>query len=337
MQPDTVAALRQLMMGFRTSQLLYVAAKLGLADAISRQPKTATEIAREVNADPDALRRVLRAFTAMGVFVETSDGKLRLGDTGELLRSDLPGSLRNVAVLYGEGWLWHAYGNMLYSVRTGKPAFPIAHGEGFYEFLERHPDASTVFHAAMDDFSKTEAAGILGAYSFSGVKSVIDVGCGRGALLSTILKAHPQLEGVGFDMPEVEPECVRQFRDAGVADRASFVGGDFFGGVPGGRELYILKSVLHNWDDAAAEHVLHVCRQAVPRAGRVLIIERVISDSPAGTEAKLFDINMLVTVGGRERTEQEYRSLLAAAEFTLVRTVATASPLTILEAAPEPA
>jgi hypothetical protein len=334
MQPEVPRVLRQLIMGFRSTQLVYVAAKLNLADRLAGGERTADELADEANANPDALYRLLRALAALGVFTKTSDGKFGLDAIGELLRSDVPGSMRNVALLYGDNWLWEAYGNMLHSVRTGEPAFAAEHGKEFYEFLDQHADAENVFHAAMEAFSNSEAAAIVGAYSFDDVKSIIDIGSGRGALLSRILQAHQRLRGVAFDMPAEERECIRGFENAGVIDRAAFVGGDFFRDVPSGHDLYLLKSVLHNWDDAAAVRILEVCREAISPAGRLLIIERVISEGAQSAEAKLFDINMLVIVGGRERTEQEYRTILARASFSVIRVLPTDSPLAIIEASP---
>jgi SAM-dependent methyltransferase len=336
MQQEPAAAMRQLIMGFRTTQLVYVAAKLGLADRLAGQPGTAAELAGELGAHPEALYRVLRALSTVGVFAETPDGRFGLTALGELLRSNVPVSMRNVALLYGDGWVWQAYGNMLHSVMTGQPAFYATHGKGFYEFLDQHATAEAVFQAAMDDFSNNEAAAVLKAYSFKDVKSIVDIGSGRGALLAAILEAHPQLEGLAFDMPAAERECMRRFQEAGLTSRAAFVGGDFFRNVPEGRDLYLLKSVLHNWDDGAATRILEVCRQAISPSGRLLIIERVIADGQPSAEAKLFDVNMLVTVGGRERTEQEYRMLLAGGGFTIRRMYPTASPLTIIEAAGAP-
>jgi SAM-dependent methyltransferase len=211
------------------------------------------------------------------------------------------------------------------------------HEQGFYEFLNQHAEAAAVFQAAMDDFSNNESAAILRAYSFNETNSVVDVGSGRGALLAAIMEAHPELKGVAFDMPSAETECTRRFASAGLSGRAAFVGGDFFRSLPQGHDLYLLKSVLHNWDDDAGARILEVCRQAMSPTSRLLIIERVISADQQSAEAKLFDINMLVTVGGRERTEQEYRTLLARASLVLRRSFPTSSPLAILEAALQPA
>ncbi|HYP09051.1 MAG TPA: methyltransferase [Bryobacteraceae bacterium] len=334
MPSDSAGLLRQLIMGFRDTQMVYVAAKLGLADRLAEHPKSAGELAQEVDAHPGALYRVLRALASLGVMEQTSDDTFRLAPGGELLRNAAPGSMRNIALLYGDEWLWRAYGGMLHSVQTGEPAFPAVHGTDFYEFLRMQSEAGATFQAAMDAFSHAEAEAILRAYAFDHVHSVVDVGSGRGVLLSAILRMHAQIEGVAFDMPSVEGECRRAFAENGLTRRATFVAGNFFRELPEGRDLYLLKSVLHNWDDAAASRILQVCRRAMSPGSRLLIIERVIRDDHPSQEAKLFDINMLVTLGGQERTAEEYRALLAQNGFASVGLTATQSAMSIVEATP---
>ena len=289
-----------------------------------------------MGADPDALHRILRALATLGIFAQDANGRFKLDAAGEGLRSNIRGSMRNVALLYGDDWLWRAYGRTLYSVHTGKPAFSAAHGQGFYEFLDENAAAAAVFQAAMEDFSNIESTAILDAYDFARAHSVIDVGSGRGALLAAVLQAYPQLRGVTFDTPSAEPECTRRFKVAGLTDRAAFVAGDFFRSLPVGHGLYLLKSVLHNWNDDSVLRILEVIRNAMSPTSRLLIVERVITDDERSAEAALFDINMLVTVGGRERTEQDYRALLARADFALTGIFRTSSPLTIVEAALQP-
>jgi len=266
---------------------------------------------------------------------ELADRFFTLTSLGELLRTDAPGSMRNVAVLYGEDWLWQAYANLSFSAQTGRPAFPEVHGLSFYDFLTRHPRAGAVFQAAMTGFSEQEATAILDAYDFVGVKTVLDVGAGHGALLAAILRRHPYVSGVAFDWPAAVASAERLFEDAGLGDRAAFIGGDFFNAVPSGADLLVLKSVLHNWDDASARRILRTCRRASSLETRLLVIERVIPAGPAPSEAKLFDINMLVTVGGRERTQDECEALMTDTGFVLTRVIPTASPLTLLEALPD--
>jgi len=321
MEPDAAGRLRQLIAGFRSTQIVYVAAKLGLADRLAEQPRTAAELAKDLGVNPDALYRFARALTSVGILTESADGTFRMDAAGELLRTNAPESMRNAALLYGNDWLWQAYGNTLYSIQTGKSAFSRLHGRTFYEFLEQHADASAAFYAAMDDFSRGEMVAILDAYCFDGVNSVMDVGSGPGVLLAAILQVYPQLRGAGFDTGSAESEFTRRFDDAGLRGRAAFVAGDFFRELPKGYDLYLLKSVLHNWDDDACRRIINVCRQALSSTARLLIIERVISDASPSTEAKLFDINMLVTLGGRERTEREYSTLLEEGGFRVSRVI----------------
>lgn len=331
---DTTQQLRQLIMGFRSTQLLYVAAKFKIADYLAVQALKADELALKVEAHAEALYRVLRALTSLGVLVESPDGRFALTPAGERLRSDVPGSLRNVALLYGEDFTWQAYGNISYSVRTGMPAFRAAHGQDFYKYLECHHDEGRVFQNAMNDFSVGESKALLKAYDFAGVSSVVDVGAGGGALLVAILHAHPSIRGTAFDLPSAEAGCRQLFDAMGIGDRATFVGGDFFVELPRGHEAYLLKSVLHNWDDDSAVRILKICRQAIAPSGRLLVMERVIADDARGCEAKLFDVNMLVVLGGRERSLVQHETLLARAGFAPTRMFPTSSPLTVIEAAP---
>jgi SAM-dependent methyltransferase len=328
------ATLRQMIMGFRVTQLVYVAAKLGLADHLRPGPQSPQELAQAAGAEPQALRRLLRALASLGLFTELDDGAFALTPLAELLQSDTADSLRSLALLYGEEWLWHAYGRMLYSVQTGQPAFEQAHGQPLYDYLHDHPPAAALFHQAMSGYSAQEAAAILAAYDFSEATTVVDVGGGHGVLVAALLQALPHLSGVVFDLALVVADARRLLADAGVAARSRYVAGDFFAAVPGGGDVYLLKSVLHNWDDAAAVRILRRCRQAMAEHARLLVVERVIPPGNTPAEAKLFDINMLVVVGGQERTEAEYRALFLAAGFNLTQIVPTHSHLSLIEGTP---
>jgi len=240
-------------------------------------------------------------------------------------------------VLYGEDWLWAAYGRMLHSVRTGDAAFAQVHGMSFYDFLERHSEPATQFQEGITAYSHLEASAIAEAYTFAENATVVDIGGARGTLLALLLAAHPTLNGVLFDQPEVVPAAERAFAEAGLTARARGVGGDFFSSVPSGGDVYVLKSVLHNWDDEDAGRILRSCRRAMAPSARLLLAERIVPIGNTPSEATLFDINMLVVVGGRERTEAEYRELLEKSGFAVVRTMATKSPLSVMEAQPSPA
>jgi hypothetical protein len=327
------AMLRQFIMGFRATQLIYVAAKLGLADRLEAGPQTAQQLAPQVGAAPRALHRLLRALASLGLFAEAGGGAFALTPAARLLQAEAPGSLRALALLYGTDWLWRPYGDLLHSVKTGASAFAHVHGRSFYDYLHERPAAGAVFQAAMSGYSSQEAA-ILAAYDFAPAATVVDVGGGHGALVAALLQAHPRLTGVVLDLSPAIAGAKALLAAAGVAGRATCVAGDFFTAVPAGGDLYLLKSVLHNWDDSDVVGILRNCRQAMAEGARLLVIERVVPEGNGPSEAKLFDINMLVTVGGQERTEQEYRTLLDLAGFTLSRVIPTASPLSLLEAVP---
>jgi hypothetical protein len=331
----SAAALRQMIMGFRITQLVYVAAKLGLADVLAQGPQTPQQLAKAVSAEPRALYRLLRALASLGLFTETDEGTFALTPLARLLQTDAAGSLRGLATLYGEAWLWQAYGQLLYSIQTGQPAFGHVHHQPFYDYLAEHPAAESSFQQAMCAYSDQEAAALLGAYDFTGVTQLIDVGGGEGALLATILRAYPALSGVLFDLAPVVANAPSLFAEAGVAARCTCVAGDFFTAVPPGGDLYLLKSVIHNWDDEQSLTILKNCRRAMSKQGRLLVLERVIPAGAEPAEAKLFDINMLVVVGGQERTVAEFAALFQAAGFRLTRVISTASPLSVVEGIPD--
>jgi hypothetical protein len=285
---DPHGRMRQLIMGFRASQLVYVAARLSLVDELANGPRNANALAAAVGAAPQPLYRLLRALASIGVLTEAEDGTFAPTELAHPLRSDAPGSLRSTALLYGDPVFWSAYGQMLHSIQTGETAFERAHGRPMYAHLAADEATRSLFHQAMRGFSEQEIASILDAYDFSD-----------------------------------------------QTQRASFVAGDFFDNVPREGSAYLLKSVIHNWNDDDARKILANCRQAMSPTARLIVIERVIPDAGTPSEAKLFDINMLVTVGGQERTADEYRALLRTAGFALTRIVPTTSPLSLIEAVPD--
>ena len=332
MSPAPREALAERIMGFRTTQMIHVAARLGLADQLAAGPRTPADLAAAIGADASALHRLLRALAGLGIFIEDSAGAFALTPQAELLRSDLPGSLHGIAMLYGEEWLWQAYGEMLHSARTGRPGFLKAHGQPLYSYLHEHPRAAARFDAAMSPFSAQEVAAILEAYDFSAVRTVVDIGGGHGALIAGLLRAHPHLSGIVFDLPSVVAGAMRLLGETGIADRLRCLAGDFFDEVPAGGDLYVMKSVLHNWDDIDAARILGACRAGMAPDARLLVVERVVPAGNGPSEAKLFDINMLTVAGGRERTERDYRALLRDAGLELEWLAPTRSPLSIMVA-----
>jgi O-methyltransferase domain/Dimerisation domain len=330
---DEISRLRQLIMGFRVTQLIYVAAKLDLADHLARGPLTAPELASSLGVDAGALYRLLRALASLDVFVESSDGRFEMTPAAELLRRHAPGSLHSTAMLYGDELLWRAYGRLSQAIETGGSAFEHVYGQPFYDYLGEHPNSAALFHEAMTGFSELEAAAIMAAYDFSTVGSVVDVGGGQGALAAALLRTHPHLQAVIFDRTPATHDTQKSFALSGIAGRSKFIQGNFFIAVPGGGDLYLLKSILHNWHDSAAATILGKCRDAMAMDARLLVAERVIPSGNAPSEAKLFDINMLVTVAGRERTEAEYVTLFRSAGLELRKVTPTRSHLSLIEAA----
>lgn len=324
--------LQQMIMGFRTTQLLHVAAALGIADQLEAGPRPVAALAAACGCRAEPLNRMLRALATLGIVRELADGSFELASLGEHLRTQAEGSLRAMAALYGERWIWDAYGNLLHSVRTGEPAFDAVHGRRFFDYLQEDDSAARSFNAAMTSYSAQEISAVTAAYDFSRFHTIADIGGGHGRLLGAMLRASRDTRGILFDLPAVCAGAQQVLDDAGVADRVSVVSGDFFSAVPRGAQLYVMKSIIHDWDDDSARHILANCRAAMTRDARLLLIERLIGDPNEADEAKLFDISMLAMLGGRERTAGEYRALLESVGLRMMRTLATASPHSLIEA-----
>jgi hypothetical protein len=335
MEQRSAVLLTDMIMGFRTTQLIHVAAKLGIADLLNDGPRHSEALAQATGADPQALYRVLRALTSLGIFAELNDGRFDLTPLAQLLQQDAPGSLRGLAVLYGEPWLWQAYGALSHTVQTGTTAFEFVHGANIFTYLAQHPDAAQIFQQAMTAFSGQELAAILAAYEFTNIRHAVDVGGGEGTLLAALLERYPLMQGTLFDLPPtIERVSKQRAGQTGPWARCTLVAGDFFQALPAGGDLYMLKRVIHDWPDAQSIAILKQCRIAIADTGKLLILERVIASGNDPSEAKLFDINMLVSAGGQERSREEFGALLEAAGFRLTQVIATASPLSIIEGTP---
>ena len=317
--------LTQIMLGRVAAQALYVAAKLGIADLLIDGPKRVDELAKAADAHAPSLYRVLRALASIGVFKEGDDQTFTLTPSAEPLRSDVPNSLRDVAVFWGEDWNWQVWGKILYSVRTGKPAWGQIHGEQVFEYFEKNPEAGRIFDRAMTSFSGVATKAVLEAYDFSGINTLVDIAGGQGRLINRILDVYPAMQGVLFDLPHV-------IESANVGDRLEFATGDFFVSVPAGGDAYMMKHIIHDWDDERAITILKNIRQAMNPGGRVLVIESVIADGNGHDFGKLLDIEMLVSPGGKERTAAEYEDLFKGAGLRLTRIVPTKSPYSVIEA-----
>lgn len=324
--------LQQMIMGFRTTQLLHVAATLGIADLLEAGPRPTSELATACGCRAEELYRILRALSNLGIVRELADRRFELSALGEHLRTESEGSLRALAALYGERWIWNAYGDLMHSMRTGEPAFDAVHGKRFFEYLQEDATAAHSFNAAMTSYSAQEIAAVTAAYDFTRFRTIADIGGGHGRLLGAMLRASRDAQGILFDLPAVCAGAQQTLEQAGVADRVTVVSGDFFGEVPRGAQLYVMKSIIHDWADDAALHILANCRVAMASDSRLLLIERVIGEPNEADEAKLFDISMLAMLGGRERTVDEYCALLQSAGLRMTRTLSTASPQSLIEA-----
>ncbi len=329
--PD--AMLGQLVMGCFVSQAVTVAAKLGIADLLKDKPRSIAELAAETNTNEHALYRVLRALASVGVFAETDGRVFTLTPLAEPLLSDRVGSMRDVVIWIGEEFHWRVYGEMLYSVQTGKTAWGHVHGAEVFDYFKQNPAHGEIFNRAMTSFSTGIIPALTEAYDFSEVKTLVDIAGGHGILLAGFLKANPHLKGILFDVPSVIEGADDLLRKEGAADRVEKVSGDFFESVPAGGDAYMMKHIIHDWDDERSIKILKNIHAAMNAGGRVLIIEMVVPDGNEPHFSKIMDLEMLVSPGGVERTAAEYRDLLAKAGFRLTRIIPTKSPYSIVEAA----
>lgn len=333
--PTPEAQLMQMTMGCFVSQAVCVAARLGIADLVAEKPQTIENLAAATNTHAQSLYRVLRTLASVGVFAETDPQIFGLTPLAEPLRSDAARSLRDAAVFIGASWHWNVYGEMMHSVRTGEPAWKRVHGSEVFPYFQQNPAEYEIFNRAMTGFSQQVAPAIVEAYDFSGAATLVDIAGGHGILLAAALKANPNLNGVLFDLPQVVAGARALLEREAVANRVAAVAGDFFEAVPADCDAYMMKHIIHDWDDDRAVKILKNINRAMTRDGRVLIVEQVI---PGGNEphpGKIMDLEMLVSPGGVERTAEEYRKLLAAAGLRLTRIVPTQSPFSIVEAVKE--
>jgi hypothetical protein len=309
---DPRAVLAQRIMGFLVSQAIYTAARLGIPDLLAAGPRPPDELAQAAGADPDALYRLLRMLAGHGIFVEQADGSFANSEQSELLR-DEPGSFRDFALVFGEEF-YPAFGSLADAVESGEPAFDAVFGTDYEGYLTANPEARTRFNRFMAGGKET-LADLLAADAWHGGETVVDVGGGNGALLVALLQRRQGLRAIVFDLPAVAAEAEEQIRAAGLSDRCDAVGGSFFESVPAGCDVYLLSSILHGWDDERATEILRVVRRAIPSRGRLLVVDGVVAP-PNEPGEKLMDLLML-SLGGRGRTEDEWRTLLSQGGFEL--------------------
>jgi len=329
------AELVRIIQGFVESQSLYVAADLGIADYLAHGSITAEELAKRIGAHPDALARLLRALVAFGIISCAGEDGFGLTATGQLLRSDVPGSLRTTIRFLAGPWFWQAWGNLSHSVRTAEPAFDHSWGMPVFEYWERHPDLSKIHDDAMEGLTTLASAAILASYDFSQFRTLVDVGGGNGSFLAAALGRHSHLVGNLADLPHVVSHADRVLHNAGVADRCKVISCDFFESVPPGGDAYVLKGVIHDWDDARATMILRNCHRAMNPSATLLLLERVLPARPEIEAAPEYiaDLTMLVvSPGGRERTQAEFQKLVESAGFEFTAVKRSGGLLDIVEA-----
>ena len=297
----------RMIQGLHISRAVYVAAKLGISDLLADGPRPSAELAQLTKAHAPSLYRVLRLLAALNVLREQPSGQFALTPLGERLRTGVPGSLRNWALLTDQLGGLRPFDRIFDTVMSGEAGLKLAYDDKWIDFLAKHPAAAVNFQAAMSERTAAFASSVAATYDFSRMRRIVDVGGGRGTLLAAVLAARTHLHGVVFDLPEGVADAAETLRAAGVADRCAIDSGDFFVAVPAGGDGYLLANVLHDWDDDRSVAILRNCRRAMHADGKVLIVERMIFDDPEKSIPTLLsDLNMLVLTGGQERTGEEY-------------------------------
>lgn len=324
--------MNRLITGYWITQAIYVAARLGLADLLSQGPRTAEDLSEVTETHPQALHRLLRALASQGLFAEDAQHRFCLTALGECLRSDVPGSQRALALMYGSEH-YQTWGELLYSIRTGRPAFDKLYGVPVFQYLAQHAEQAGIFDEAMVSIHGRETAGMLDAYDFSGVGVLADIGGGNGSLLIAVLRRFPAMRGILYDLPGVIARARPKIEAAGLADRCRLIEGNFFESVPGGADAYLMRHIIHDWDDEKAVYILRNTHQAMKAGGILLLVEGVVPPGNDPSFTKLLDLTMLLIPGGLERTEEEYRILLKDCGFRLQRIVPTLSEVSVLESA----
>ncbi len=327
--PDVI--LMQMLFGAQMQRSVCLASRLGIPDLLATQSQTVEELADKTGMNAPSLYRLLRTLASIGVFSETADRKFELTPISSLLRSDVSNSVRDFAVMMGEDWIWQAWGELPYSVETGGVAHEKVQGMGSFEFFQKNEEAGKVFNAAMTNFTRAIIPAVIEVYDFSGVNRLVDIAGGHGLLLAGILKANPHLQGVLFDLPFVIEGAGELLQKEDVSDRVELASGDFFESVPKDADAYMMKHIIHDWDDENSIKILQNIRSAMNDNGKVLIIEMVVPEGNEPSPSKALDILMLVMEGGKERTKDEYRKLLEASGFRLTRIIPTKSPYSVIE------
>ena len=330
---ETAAAqhIMQLSTGYIASTCVYLAVKLRIPDLLAAAPRPVSDLARERGVNEDALYRVMRTLVSLGVFEEKAPRTFANTLTSTILRTETPGSMYEMALWMSDPFHFQVYANALHSLRTGQPAVEQTVGVPVFEYFSKQPEESEIFNNAMTMFSAMVIPAVLEACDFSGIGTLVDVAGGHGRVLTSILQKYPSMRGVLFDIEHVLAGARAAIDSLGLSDRCRAVSGDFFKAVPAGGDAYIMKHIIHDWDDERAATILKNIRSAMNPGGRLILLESVVAPGNQPDFAKLIDLEMLLMPGGRERSEQEFRDLFARAGFELTRITPTKSPLSVIE------
>lgn len=331
MLPAPMAMMELVVSGW-PAQAITTAAQLGIADALADGPLPIEQLAARVNADPDALRRLMRALIGRGIFRRRRDGRYALNSLAATLRSDAPISLKGAAMFQGSQEQRERWTLLTDSVRTGESVVPALRGMEGFDYLVEIPEHAELFDQTMTSLAQMTLAVVVASYDFAAHHTIVDVGGGQGAMLAAVLRAHPGCRGVLYDVPRVVAAAPELLRANHVADRVQIVEGSFFDDVPGGGDAYLLKNVIHDWADDKAVQILRNVRAAARPGATLLLVEMVVRDNGRDGPENWVDLEMLINLGSRERTAAEYRTLLAQTGFRMTRVVPTASPLSVVEA-----
>jgi hypothetical protein len=315
-------------------RVVYAAAELGIPDHLAQAPKTSAELAAELTLHPDALHRLMRTLTGLGMLKQDGTGRFGLTPVGEALQTGAPGFARSTVVLAGRNVFRRGFDEILHAIRTGETGFGKAFGMAPFDYLATRPDEASLFSEMMVSFHGEEPPAVAAAYEFSRFGTIVDVGGATGNLLATIIAAHPGPRGVLFDRSYVVADAPALLASKGVSDRIDILAGDFFDSVPAGGDAYVLSHVIHDWNEEQCLTILGHVRQAMKPSGTLLLVEMVLPQDGAPHPGKMLDMVMLVIAGGRERTSDEYASLLAKAGFRQTRVVPTGSAVGLVEAVP---
>lgn len=330
---DNKSKLAEMSYAYVLSRAIHVAATLGIADLLVQGPKNANELAMLVGAEPQSLYRLLRTLASHGIFLEEKDNSFVLTPLAQLLTTAHPDSLRLLLMKEDES-RWNAYGDLLYSIKTGRPAFNHHYGIGYFDYIAKNRQLSESFDLGMANLSAKEDCLIANSFDFSPYRSIVDLGGGIGGLLAEILKKNPSSDGVVYELPHLMDRVEAFLQEQGLLPRCKFVSGSFFQSIPEGSDLYMLKRILHDWDDQACLSILRNCREAMMSTSRLLIIDAVMPEGNVPHESKDFDLFMLALFGGRERTQKEWQRLLEDSGLRLAYIWPTPSSLAIIEVEP---